>query len=469
MPHFAELCGMAQFNDITGADTIVALSTPQGVGAIGVIRLSGPEAISIVNKVFAGKDLEAQPTHTLHFGSIKSDSRIIDEVVVSLFKEPHSYTKENVVEVSCHGSPYIQQQLIELFIEQGARSAKPGEFTLRAFLNGRMDLSQAEAVADLIASNSQASHQVALQQMRGGFSNKIKELRDKLVHFASMIELELDFGEEDVEFADRDDLKALIQELKDIIDRLIHSFKLGNVIKNGVNTVIAGRPNAGKSTLLNRLVNEERAIVSDIPGTTRDVIEETIHMGGILFRLIDTAGIRDASDTIERIGVEKTMQKISQSALVVYLFDVRETNTETLKQDIERLNTGDIPLLVVGNKIDLYSGKVEEAFNFKRPMLFISSKQDLNIQQLEEALVRTVTDNFKAEDNTIVTNARHYESLLDTQSSLNDVLTGLGNNITGDFLAMDIRRALHALGEITGEITTDDLLGNIFSKFCIGK
>lgn len=455
--------------DLISQDTIVALSTPQGVGAIGVIRLSGPEAVKLVNQVFPAKDLEQQATHTLHFGTIQHSDQIIDEVVVSLFKEPHSYTREHVVEISCHGSPFIQQQLMELFIQLGARTAKPGEFTLRAFLNGRMDLSQAEAVADLIASNSQASHDLALKQMRGGFSNKIKELREKLVHFASMIELELDFAEEDVEFANRDDLKALISELQDIISRLIQSFKLGNVLKNGVSTVIAGRPNAGKSTLLNRLVQDDRAIVSEIPGTTRDTIEEPVTIGGVLFRLIDTAGIRDATDTIEKIGVEKTFQKISQSALVVYLFDVNELDDLALQQDLERLQTGDIPLLVVGNKIDLADGDLSSRFTAKADILYISSATDQNMEALEQALVKLATDGQKAEDSTLVTSARHYQSLLDTQNSLNDVLVGLGNNITGDFLAMDIRRALHALGEITGEITTDDLLGNIFSKFCIGK
>lgn len=460
---------MASLQQLISGDTIVALSTAQGVGAIGVIRLSGPDAIGITNKVFHGKDLSAQATHTLHFGTLRNGETVIDEVVVALFKEPHSYTKEHVVEISCHGSPYIQQQIIDLMIDNGARPAQRGEFTMRAFLNGRMDLSQAEAVADLIASDSASSHRVAMQQMRGGFSNKIKELRDKLVHFASMIELELDFGEEDVQFADRDDLKQLIEELKDIIGRLIYSFKLGNVIKNGVSTVIAGRPNAGKSTLLNRLLQEERAIVSDIPGTTRDTIEETLNIGGVLFRLVDTAGIRDASDAIEKIGVEKTMQQISRSALVIYLFDVVEMDQETLQQDIERLQAGGIPLILVGNKVDLLADDPADKFDTEKPMVFISSKEDKHIGDLENALIHAATGGKLNEDQTIVTNARHYESLLQTQNSLNDVLNGLANNITGDFLALDIRRSLHSLGEITGEITTDDLLDNIFSKFCIGK
>lgn len=335
-------------------DTIVALATPPGVGAIGVIRLSGEDALFIVNQVFHGKDLTAQPSHTAHFGTIKDeDETIIDEVLVTVFVAPKSYTGENVAEVSCHGSSYIIQQLIQLFIQKGARLAQPGEFTLRAFLNGRMDLSQAEAVADLIAAESKSAHAVAMQQMRGGFSNEIKRLREELIHFASMIELELDFGEEDVEFANRDDLKQLIHKILSLIHSLIHSFKLGNVIKNGVSTVIAGRPNAGKSTLLNALLNEERAIVSEIEGTTRDTIEEVLNIKGIHFRLIDTAGIREAQDQIEAIGVQKTMEKIQQSALLVYVFDVIKTKPEEVHKDLQKLVRPGLQLLVVANKMDL--------------------------------------------------------------------------------------------------------------------
>lgn len=452
-------------------ETIVALSTPQGTGAIGVIRLSGPKAIDIVASVFKGKDLTTQPANTLHFGSIVRGDALIDEVVVALFRAPHSYTKEDVAEISCHGSPYILQQVIELLIERGARAAKPGEFTLRAFINGRMDLSQAEAVADLIASHSAASHTLALQQMRGGFSNRIKELRAKLVHFASMVELELDFGEEDVEFADRKDLENLINELQDIIKRLVRSFQLGNVIKSGVSTVIAGRPNSGKSTLLNRIVQEERAIVSDIPGTTRDTIEEAITIGGILFRLIDTAGIREATDAIEKIGVERTYEKISQSAIVVYLFDVSNMSPELLGHDLKRLKTDGIPVLLVGNKIDMLPDRrALEPYTQKHPgIIYVSAATGEGIADLEQALVETLAGKGLGTEDTIVSSARHYDSLLSTQQALNAVLEGIANRATGDFLAMDIRRALHHLGEITGEITTDDLLENIFSKFCIGK
>src|SRR6195952_1423021 len=334
-------------------DTIVALATANGIGAIGIIRLSGPEAIAIANSVFKGKDLTKQPSHTIHFGSIVDDETVLDEVLVSLFVAPRSYTRENVVEISCHGSSYIIEAVIKLLIKKGARSAKPGEFTLRAFLNGQMDLSQAEAVADLIASNSKASQQVALQQLRGGFSNQLQTLREQLVQFASLIELELDFAEEDVEFANRDQLKKLIYEIGKVIGTLIQSFELGNAIKQGVNTVIAGRPNAGKSTLLNALLNEERAIVSHLPGTTRDTIEEVLNINGINFRLIDTAGIREATDTIEAMGVKKTLEKISQSALLLYVFDAQTMTAAQVREDIDQLVHSALPVLAIANKVDL--------------------------------------------------------------------------------------------------------------------
>lgn len=456
-------------------DTIVALATPSGVGAIGVIRLSGPDAIRIANSVFHGKDLEQQASHTVHFGTIHNDEgRILDEVLATVFVAPRSYTGENVVEVSCHGSDYIIQELMQLFIQKGARTANPGEYTLRAFLNGQMDLSQAEAVADLIASSSKSSHAIAMQQMRGGFSDEIKKLRQELIDFASLIELELDFSEEDVEFADRSKLEALVQQIQRIIKALLDSFQLGNVLKNGVSTVIAGRPNAGKSTLLNALLNEERAIVSEIAGTTRDTIEEVLNIKGVQFRIIDTAGIRDATDTIEAIGVEKTMQKVQSSALLVYVFDVVDTQPEEVRADLEKLVHENIHVLVVANKMDLnpYTKK-EHYFPENSTVDYhwvpVSALNKMNIDYLKESLHDAVLSKKINLESTIVANARHYEALQKAYQDLDRVLQGLSTGITADFVAMDIRAALHHLGEITGEISTDDLLGNIFGRFCIGK
>lgn len=450
-------------------DTIVALATPNGVGAIAVIRLSGPEAITIANSVFKGKDLTKQASHTIHFGNIADGDLILDEVLVSLFVGPRSYTRENVVEVSCHASGYIIESIIKLFIKKGARSAKPGEFTLRAFLNGQLDLSQAEAVADLIASNSKASQQVALQQLRGGFSSQLKGLREQLVNFASLIELELDFAEEDVEFANRDQLKSLIHEITKIVGRLIQSFELGNAIKNGVNTVIAGRPNAGKSTLLNALLNEERAIVSHIPGTTRDTIEEVLNIQGINFRLIDTAGIREATDAIEQIGVQRTMEKISQSALLVYVFDAAEITIEELNKDIESLQKPGVTMLVVANKADLLNPEQLSALPHTDRAIIISAKQKRHIDELKHKIYSSAVKDQLSGDETLVTNIRHLEALQKTEEALVRVLGGIDGSITSDFLSMDIKQALHYLGEIVGVVTTDDLLENIFSKFCIGK
>ncbi len=456
-------------------DTIVALATPSGVGAIGVIRLSGKDAIHIVDQLFPGKKLAEQATHTLHFGTIRgADNRIIDEVVVSLFKGPKSYTGEDVVEISCHGSDYIIQQLIQLFIDTGARLAQPGEYTLRAFLNGRIDLSQAEAVADLIASSSEASHSLALRQMRGGFSDEIQQLRQQLLDFASLIELELDFSEEDVEFANRDELRTLVEKIKGLIRSLVQSFQLGNAIKQGVNTVIAGRPNAGKSTLLNALLNEERAIVSDIAGTTRDTIEETLNIQGIQFRIIDTAGIREAQDQIEAIGVEKTMAKIDQSSILVYVFDAASTPPDDVRTDLDRLYREGLHLIVVANKMDRNPyAKVEDFLTpegqEKYTWVPVSAKNRMNIVYLTEVLYQSVVDEKVKLDSPIVSNARHYAALQKAYESLDDVQNGLDSGITSDFIAMDIRRALAFLGEITGEVSTDDLLGNIFGRFCIGK
>jgi tRNA modification GTPase len=470
------------------SDTIIALATPSGIGAIGVIRLSGPEAISLVNEVFSGKDLSIQKSHTLHFGAIKDGSLVLDEVLVSIFIGPKSYTRENVVEISTHGSAYIIESIIKLLVRKGARPANPGEFTLRAFLNGQLDLSQAEAVADLIASNSQASHQVAMQQMRGGFSNELQHLRDQLIHFASMIELELDFGEEDVEFANREDLKGLIFQIQRILHRLIQSFEQGNVMKNGVPVVIAGKPNVGKSTLLNALLNEERAIVSEIAGTTRDTVEDEMIIGGTNFRFIDTAGIRDTADVIEAKGVERTHEKIGQAKLIIYLVDPQQEISE-IESQVEYLRSLEIPFLTVVNKKDLLSPEFEEKLfdigyqtsgagkkagssddraQTSQP-LFISAKNKEGIEDLKVHILKKVNLHAIDTDDVLVSNIRHLEALQKTESSLNNVIENIDNPVTSDFLAMDIKQALYYLGEITGQVTTDDLLETIFSKFCIGK
>jgi len=450
-------------------DTIVALATSPGVnGAIAVIRLSGPEAVAITDSVFRGKDLSKQASHTIHFGTIRDGDQVIDEVLVSLFIAPHSYTKENVVEISTHNSKYIIERILTLLMKKGARAAKAGEFTLRAFLNGGLDLSQAEAVADLIASNSAASHQIAMQQMRGGFSNQLKQLREDLVHFASLIELELDFAEEDVEFANRDQLRILIEKIYQVIGRLIQSFEQGNVLKNGVPVVIAGKPNVGKSTLLNALLNEERAIVSDIAGTTRDTIEDEINIHGVTFRFIDTAGIRQTEDVIEAKGVERTMEKMKQARLIIYLFDPTQDHIAAVQQQIKEVEVLQIPFVTIINKSDLLSEDQRAEYAVLNP-IYISAKQQQGIEELKDELLNQVNLSQINTDDTIVTNIRHLEALQHTREALEKVLFGIDNPITSDFLAMDIRQALHHLGEITGTVTTDDLLENIFSKFCIGK
>lgn len=392
--------------------------------------------------------------------------------MVSLFKSPNSYTGEDVVEISCHGSSFIQQQILQLLVKNGARLAKPGEYTMRAFLNGKFDLSRAEAVADLIASNSSTSHQVAMEQMRGGFSNKIKTLRENLIDFASLIELELDFSEEDVEFANRDDLKSLVLSIQRIVERLIQSFELGNVIKNGIPVAIVGKPNAGKSTLLNILLEEERAIVSEIPGTTRDTIEDEVNIEGILYRFIDTAGIRETYDVIESIGVSKTFEKIKQSAIVIYLFDVHEITSSELKMIVSDLqkHLNNAQLILVGNKIDKEDlAYTENEFSKFNDLLLISAKEKQNIDALKKKLVELFDNRSINVSETIVTNARHVEALQHTNSSLTKILNGLNSNISGELLAIDIRNALHHLGLITGEVTSEDLLKNIFGRFCIGK
>ncbi len=457
-------------NQISGwDDTIVALATPAGIGAIGVIRLSGSLAIDIVNELFPSKDLHKQHTHTIHIGFIKEDAVDVDEVVVSLYKNPKSYTGEDVVEIGCHGSPYVQQQLIQACIRKGARLAKAGEFTQRAFLNGKLDLTQAEAVADIISSNTAASQKTALHNMRGGFSDILKQLRENLIQFSALIELELDFSQEDVEFADRTKFYELIDDATKVTGDLLASFKLGNVIKNGVSVAIIGKPNAGKSTLLNTLLNENRAIVSEIAGTTRDTVEEIINIDGILFRLIDTAGIREHStDVIELIGMEKTREKIRQSDEVIYLFDV---NTETARDIdaaqklIEETNPN---FILVGNKTDLAEDKMIDKFK-GNDVIFISARGLMHIDLLKERLVNKVVKGSINTENTIITNARHYEALQQVQTSLTDIKNGLNNSISGDLLALDIRRCLHYVSEITGDISNENVLDYIFSKFCIGK
>ncbi|OJW82883.1 MAG: tRNA uridine-5-carboxymethylaminomethyl(34) synthesis GTPase MnmE [Bacteroidetes bacterium 46-16] len=450
-------------------ETIVALATPPGEGAIGVIRLSGKDAIVIADKIFKGKDLRQQATHTLHFGKIADKDTIIDEVVVSLYKGPKSYTGEDVVEISCHGSQYVLEQVIGLCMQQGAVPAKPGEFTQRAFLNGKLDLTQAEAVADLIASHSGAAHHAAMHNLRGGFSEELKTMRDELIKFSALIELELDFSQEDVEFADRTQLYELINRLTSRTMMLVDSFQLGNVIKKGVHVAIIGKPNAGKSTLLNALLNEERAIVSEIAGTTRDTIEEALNINGILFRIVDTAGIREhTADVIEQIGVQRSMDAMSRADIVVYLFDVN--GNEQAKVNIQKgeFEEAGVKYLLVGNKVDAM-GIAAAQQEFGEEPLYISAKNRENIQALKQKLYDIVVQGQVKQEGTIVTNARHFAGLKEVLKSLQDVKTGMDHNIASDLIALDIRRCLYYLGEITGEITTEDKLDYIFSKFCIGK
>ena len=446
-------------------DTICAIATAAGVGAISVIRLSGQEAFSICNKVFPAKNLIEQASHTVHFGTIRDDDKIVDEVLVTLFKNPQSYTGEDVVEVSCHGSIYIQNQLIQLFLKNGARMAQAGEFTLRAFINGKIDLSQAEAVADLIASESEAAHQVAMQQMRGGFSNELKILREELLNFASLIELELDFGEEDVEFADRDKFNELLKEIKATLKRLVDSFSVGNVIKNGIPVAILGEPNVGKSTLLNALLNEERAIVSDIAGTTRDTIEDDLIIGGVHFRFIDTAGLRETSDVVESMGIQKALEKAQQAQVVLYVMDASKNLSKQLEEIEELKRKMAKKLVVVVNKIDQNHAAKEQV----KDALFISAKEKEGLEALTDTLLSFVNTGRLSNNQTIVSNSRHVDALNKSLEQIIKTIEGLNSGISGDFLAMDIRKALFHIGEITGEISTDDLLDNIFSNFCIGK
>lgn len=449
-------------------ETIVALATPPGVGAIGVIRLSGNKAWQIADALFPSKSLQQQASHTLHVGYLQHNEKILDEVVVSLFKGPKSYTGEDVVEISCHGSPYVQQQVIAACIEHGARLARAGEFTQRAFLNGKLDLAQAEAVADLIASNTEAARKTALHNIRGGFSRKLRELRERLLQFSALMELELDFSQEDVEFADRKQFYALIDDAQQTTKQLASSFQLGNVIKNGVSVAIIGKPNAGKSTLLNTLLNENRAIVSEIAGTTRDTIEEILNIDGILFRLIDTAGIREHThDVIESIGVEKSLEKMKQADLVLYLFDVNEMSSAELRELQREFERTRINYLLIGNKSDQSDEqRLQEKFGNQ---IFISAKANRHIEILKEKLVDKVLQGSVQTEDTIITNARHFHALQEVLKSLQDIRNGLDNKLPGDLVTLDIRSCLHFLGEITGEITTEDQLDYIFSKFCIGK
>lgn len=460
-------------------DTIVALATAPGLGAIAVIRLSGAGSFDIINSLFPSKDLGKQPSHTIHVGLLSDNGHPLDEVVVSLFKGPKSYTGEDVVEISCHGSPFIQQKIIQACVGKGARLARAGEFTQRAFLQGKLDLAQAEAVADLIASNTEASQKTALHNIRGGFSKQLSHMREQLIQFAALIELELDFAEEDVAFADRQKFYALISEIETSAGKLIASFQLGNVIKHGVSVAIIGKPNAGKSTLLNTLLNENRAIVSDIAGTTRDTIEETININGIIFRLIDTAGIRaHSTDVIENIGIEKSIEKMKSADVVIYIFDVNEMSTEELRAVKENFHANDIDFMLAGNKIDhadmnaiheKFSAHALEMIGESHPVHFISAKGDSGIDELKELLFEKTVHGQPSSEDVIVSNARHLEALKNLESSIKAVKAGLDAKISGDLLAPDIRGALYYLGEITGEVTNEDKLDYIFSKFCIGK
>ncbi|GAB3887248.1 tRNA uridine-5-carboxymethylaminomethyl(34) synthesis GTPase MnmE [Spirosoma agri] len=454
-------------------EPIAALATAPGIGAIAVLRVSGEGAIDIANRIFQGKDLTTQGSHTAHFGTVRNtDGSIIDEVLVTVFRAPKSFTKEDVVEISCHGSEFIIQQILRRLTQEGARLARPGEFTQRAFLNGQFDLVQAEAVADLIASDSDASHRAALTQLRGGFSKQLKTLRQQLIDFVALVELELDFGEEDVEFAHRDKLRQLMLDIRRVLHPLLDSFSTGNAIKNGVSTVIVGKPNAGKSTLLNALLNEEKAIVSDIPGTTRDTIEDELFIDGIRFRLIDTAGLRQATDQIEAIGIERTQQKMRDASLVIYLFDGKNSSPDDLQTSIAEIRSSGKPYLLVGNKLDAITENERQTLETiaAEPIVWISAAKHSHLDTLKTSLSSRVrTDTAVQTGSAVVTNARHYEHLTGTDDALARAIAGLDVGVTPDWLAMDLRVALRHLGELTGEITTDDLLESIFSKFCIGK
>ncbi len=453
-------------------ETIIALATPSGMGAISVIRISGSKAISITEKLFktkGNKILSKQKSHTVHLGNLMKNNFVLDEVLVTIFNGPNSYTGEDTIEISCHGSTYIQQKIIDLYIENGIRVASPGEFTLRAFLNGKMDLNQAEAVADLIASENEGSHNLAIQQMKSGFSNDLKKLRSELLHFSSMIELELDFSQEDIEFAERNEFKKLINKITKELGDLINSFSSGNVLKNGIAVAIAGKPNAGKSSLLNTLLNEDKAIVSNIPGTTRDSIEDSLIIDGIKFRFTDTAGLRKTDDVIESKGIEKTKEKIRQAKILIYLFDVNDTNLDEINSDIESFKRKDLSVILVRNKVDLEIVSKDLFKELKNlNFLEISANDNNSVNILKNKLLDEVNI-LNPHTDTIVSNSRHYQALINAMTAIKDVSNGLESNISGDLLSIDIRKSIEHLAEITGEITNDDVLGNIFSNFCIGK
>ncbi len=450
-------------------DTIVAQSTPQGKGAIGIIRLSGKNSIKIINSIFPSKNLSKQKSHTIHYGNIEYENDIIDEVLVSIFKEPKSYTKENIVEISCHGSNYIIKKILSITVELGARIANRGEFTFRSFLNGNIDLSQAEAVSDLISSNSENSHKMAINHIKGVFSNKIKELRKDLINLSSLLELELDFSEEDVEFANREQLENLLDEILSFNNLLLESYKLNNVIKDGINVLILGKPNVGKSTILNGLLEEDKAIISDIPGTTRDVLEDTITIGGNLFRFIDTAGIRKTDDKIEKIGIEKALNQIEKAALILYVFDLNKTNVDSLERELNNDLFNKKHIIYIGNKGDLEVSKEVNLYFSNKKLKKISANNNNDINKLKNHINNYITKNLVSSDSSIMINERHYASLTNVNTSINNVKKNLKNKSNIDLLALDIKYALNHLGEITGEISNEEILGNIFSKFCIGK
>ena len=450
-------------------DTIVAQSTPAGSSATSTIRLSGSESINIVNKIFPSKDLRDVKSHTIHFGNIIHDGNVIDEVVLNVFKEPNSYTKENIIEISCHGSQIIVKKIIMITIEFGARAAERGEFTFRSFINGNLDLSQAEAVSDLISGKTENAHRIAINHLKGVFSNKIKKLRSDLLNLSSLLELELDFSEEDVEFANRDILNKLLIEIDEFCKVLISSFKLNNAVKNGVSVVILGKPNVGKSTLLNNILDDDKAIVSDVPGTTRDIIEDTITIGNNLVRFIDTAGLRKTEDKIESIGIEKAYNKAKESSIILYLIDLKNTSLVNIKRETSQEILKDKNLIIIGNKSDLNIKMECKEYFKKNKYLMISSLDDNDINKLKEVLNHYIKSNIIDDTSDIMINERHYNSLLRVRESIKNVKVNIENKSNTDLLALDIKYALDNLGQITGEVTNDEILGNIFSKFCIGK